>query len=289
MSLPPVPFLLFEALVLAMFTTCLVHAWRVGPSRAWALVAAALFGVLLEWATIQQLHAYTYGRFILMLGDVPLSIGLAWGTIIYTARLVSDASGLPGWARPLLDALLGLNLDLAMDALAIRFGFWDWGFGLDYAYFGVPYANFWAWFWVVFFFSAGWRLLERWPNRFAPWLAPAGAIVIGVAGVLLTNWFITDFVSREFYLITVVAVIGGALVGVIALRPQLHRHPVAAVAWVVPMAYHAFYLGIGLATGVIFTPIFLLWMSLAMLLVSLFVHVRRGQRRATPTVRSPGP
>lgn len=269
----PATFIIFEILVLVLFTACVVHAWRIGRSRAWGLIAAALFGVLLEWATIRQLHAYTYGRFMLMLGDVPVAIGLAWGTIIYTARLASDATSLPGWARPLLDGLLGLNLDLAMDALAIRFGFWDWGFGLDYAYFGVPFPNFWAWFWVVCFFSAGWRWLERWKHPLAPWLAPAGAVVIGLSGVLFTNWLITSAIGRAWTLPTIAIVIVGALGVVAALRPRLHAQPVPRVTWLVPAAYHAFYLVAGLATGVILQPIFLLWVSLAMAAVSLGVHV----------------
>ncbi len=274
MTLPPPTFLSFEAIVLAMFGACLVHAWRTGPSRVWALVAGALFGVLLEWATIQQLHAYRYGRFMLMLGEVPIAIGLAWGTIIYTARLTSDAADLPGWARPIFDALLGLNLDLAMDALAIRLGFWDWGGGLEVGYFGVPYANFWAWFWVVFSFSAGWRLFERGRHPWAPWVAPFGAIVVGVLGVLVTNRFIVSFVQGDGYLLTVAFVIGAAVGAIVALRPHLHARPVPLLASVVPFAYHLYYLVVGFATGVILQPPFLLWVSLAMVLVSLAIHVR---------------
>ncbi len=266
-------FVAFEVVILALFIACFIQAWRHDRRRAWALGSAAAFGVLLEWATIQQLRAYSYGRFMLMLDEVPVAIGLAWGTIIYTARLTSDATTLPDWARPLLDGLLALNLDLAMDALAIRLGYWDWGNGLEQGYFGVPYANFWAWFWVVFFFSAGWRALERWPHPLAVWLAPVGAIGVGVTGVLATNWLITSGVSRAWYVPTVVLVLGGALSVVLALRPRLHARPVPAIAWMVPLVYHAFYLVVGLGTGVILQPVVLLWVSLAMLAVSLGVHV----------------
>jgi hypothetical protein len=273
MPIPPLTFIAFELVVLALFGACLAHAWRTGPTRVWALVAGALFGVLLEWATIQQLRAYSYGRFMLMWGEVPIAIGLAWGTIIYTARLTSDATSLPGWARPVFDGLLGLNLDLAMDALAIRLGFWDWGGGLEVGYFGVPYANFWAWFWVVFFFSAGWRLMERWRHPWAPWAAPIGAIVVGVIGVLATNRFIVSGVQGDGYLLSIGFVIGAAIGVVAALRPQLHVHPTPWVAIVVPFVYHAFYLVLGLVTGVILQPPFLLGVSLAMIVVSLGLHL----------------
>ena len=82
--------------------------------------------MLLEWATIQQLSAYEYGHFLVMLGPVPVVVGVAWGTIIYGVRSFSDKTNLPEWARPVLDALMALNIDLSLDATAIRLGMWDW-------------------------------------------------------------------------------------------------------------------------------------------------------------------
>ena len=113
-----------------------------------------------------------------MLGPVPVVIGVAWGTIIYSVRAFSDSTNLPVWARPVLDGLLAINLDLSMDAVAIRLGMWDWGNGLDFQYFGVPYNNFWAWFWVVFSFSLSLRLLSKLPGFWGRWLSPAGAIIL---------------------------------------------------------------------------------------------------------------
>ena len=60
----------------------------------WQLLAGVLFGLLLEWATIQQLSAYEYGHFLVMLGPVPVIIGIAWGTIIYSVRAFSDSTNL---------------------------------------------------------------------------------------------------------------------------------------------------------------------------------------------------
>lgn len=156
--LPPLYFLLFELIVYVQLTLCLVHAWRQGTANLLRLLAGILFGVSLELATIRQLDAYEYGRFLVMVLDVPLCIGVAWSCILYSVMEFSDGTSLPHFLRPVLDGLLALNIDLALDAVAIRFGFWDWGWGLEAQYFGVPYANFWAWFWVIFFFSMGYRL-----------------------------------------------------------------------------------------------------------------------------------
>ncbi len=267
-------FLSFELITLGTFALCLVHAWRAGSKAVWQLLAGVVFGLLLELATIRQLHAYQYGKFLLMVLDVPLEIGIAWGSMIYSVRGFTDATNLPPWARPVLDALLVLNLDLAIDALAIRLGFWNWGQGLQSQYFGVPYANFWAWFWVVFSFSAGLRLFGRIPGRWGGWLAPAGAILAGIVGVLVTNALIVYWVPRALYEITVAGVLFGALVLVLAQRPRLTQRP-GPLAGQVSLITHAYFLAVGLISGVILQPAVLLAVSLLMTGIALYVYHAR--------------
>ena len=122
MGFPNPYFTVFELLVLVLAIAGFWHAGQRGLPVVWQLLAGMLFGVLLEWATIQQLAAYEYGRFLIMIGEVPIVIGVSWGLIIYSVRLFSEATSLPGWARPLLVGLLALEIDLAMDTVAIRLG-----------------------------------------------------------------------------------------------------------------------------------------------------------------------
>jgi uncharacterized membrane protein len=272
MPLPSPYFLAFELLVLALFLICLRDAWRRGPWTAWQLIAGVLFGLLLEWATIQQLNAYEYGRFLVMLGPVPVVIGVAWGIIIYSVRAFSDSTGLPELARPVLDGLLALSIDLSMDAIAIRLGMWDWGRGFDYQYFGVPYNNFWAWFWVVFSFSLSLRLLSRLPGFWGRWLSPAGAIIGGTAGVLITNHFITSISSDLVHYAAIVAVLGGALLLVLWIRPKVSSIVQGAFVFLVPLGFHGYFLAAGLTSGVILNPPFLLLVSMTMSLVALKLH-----------------
>jgi hypothetical protein len=266
-------FLIFEILMLVAFALCLRHAWRAGAPAVWQLLAGILFGVLLELATIRQLHAYQYGRFTLMVLDVPLTIGIAWGNMIYSVRWFSNATTLPEWARPVLDALLVLNIDLAIDAIAIRLGMWDWGQGLQAQYFGVPYANFWAWFWVVCSFSAGFRLLDR-PGKVWKWLAPLGAILIGLLGVLSTNALIVFWIPRAFYEVSVAAVLFGALTLVLALRPRLARPP-DPLAGQVSLISHGYFLVAGLISGVSLQPPVLLAVGILMFGISIYVYHRK--------------
>jgi hypothetical protein len=266
----------FELMTLIVLYFCLRHAWQKGGwVTIWQLLAGVIFGWLLEWATIMQLHAYEYGDFILKIGPLPLSIGIGWGLIIYTARLFSDASTLPLWARPFLDGLLALNIDLSMDAIAIRLGMWDWGHGLSYEYFGVPFANFWAWFWVVFSFSMALRLLIRlrgWPGR---WLAPLGAIVLGTLGVLGTNALIV-YVLRPngLYELSVAIVLLGVPALAFALRPKFDQRQVSPISFWAPITFHIFFLAVGIISGVIFQPPILLLVSLVMLAIALALHRR---------------
>lgn len=271
MSLNPY-FLIFELIILACFGLCLRHAWRRGFPVVWQLLAGVIFGLLLEMTTIQQLHAYHYGHFALMIDQVPLMVGVAWGTIIYSVRLFSDASSTPEWARPFLDGLLALNIDLSMDALAIRLGMWDWGMGFKAQYFGVPLANFWAWFWVVFSFSFGIRWLTRVETWSGRWLGPIGAILVGLVGVVGTNKLIVDVISANWYQITIFLTLGIILVLLVGLRLRFYVHPVDSLVWWVPFGFHAYFLIIGLVTGVILQPPFLLFMSLAMVSISFVIH-----------------
>ena len=119
--MPNTYFVLFELIIYLQFILCLRHAWKQGAGHLLKLLAGILFGVILELATIRQLHAYKYGQFLIMVLDVPLCIGIAWSCIIYSSMEFSDASSVPYWARPIFDGLLALTIDLALDAVAFPY------------------------------------------------------------------------------------------------------------------------------------------------------------------------
>src|SRR5215208_6546552 len=224
--MPSIYFILFELIIYVQFVLCLHHAWKQGTANLLKLLAGIIYGVLLELATIRQLQAYEYGQFLVMVRDVPLCIGVAWGAIIYSAMEFSDASSIPYWARPVLDGLLALNIDLALDAVAIRFGFWDWGQGLKFQYFGVPYANFWAWFWVVFSFSLGYRLLAHREEWIVRWFSPLMALIVGLTGVLGANVIIAFEIPFEEHQLFVAVSLALALILVMSLRPRFYLQQV---------------------------------------------------------------
>lgn len=272
--MPSPYFLLFELIIYIQFALCLNHALKHGTANLMKLGFGILFGVMLEIATIRQLSAYEYGQFLLMVSGVPLCIGVAWSCIIYTAMEFSDASSLPYFLRPVLDGLLALNLDLAFDAVAIRFGFWDWGQGLEFQYFGVPYANFWAWFWVVFSFSLGYRILAGRTDWVGKWLPAPLAFIVGLAGVIGTNALIVFIVPRIAVPVVVFATLLIALSLILFLRPKFYLRPVHPIAFWVPFLTHAYVLIAGLVSGIIFNPIMLLVVGVLMIAVSFLLHGR---------------
>ena len=275
--MPSPYFLLFELIIYIQFALCLRHALKGGTANLLKLGFGILFGVMLELATIRQLNAYEYGRFLLMVLDVPLCIGVAWSCIIYSAMEFSDASSLPIFLRPVLDGLLALNLDLALDAVAIRFGFWDWGQGLQAQYFGVPYANFWAWFWVVFSFSLGYRLLSQNKTWVGKWLSAPLAFIIGLAGVLGTNAFIVFIVPPQIRSGLIFLTLASALGLILLRRPSLYQRPVDPLAFWVPFLTHAYIMVAGLISGILFDPIYLLIVGIVMLVISFYLHRRTIQ------------
>jgi uncharacterized membrane protein len=270
--MPNLYFIFFELMIYLLLALCIQHARRQSLTNLLRLLAGVVYGVILELATIHQLSAYEYGHFLVMIGNVPLCIGVAWSCIIYSSMEFSDASSLPYWVRPVLDGLLALNIDLALDAVAIRLGFWSWGQGLKFQYFGVPYANFWAWFLVVFSFSLGYRLLAHREDWMVRWVSPLLALIVGLAAILGTNALVMNdpLVDYKYFLAVTISF---ALIVVIAMRPRFPRTSQPGPAFWVPFITHSYVLVAGMISGVIFESAMLFIVGLGMALISVSFHI----------------
>lgn len=291
--MPQPAFLLFELGVYALALICLRHAWARGWARVFGLAAGMIYGVLLEYATIRSYEAYAYGRFLIMLfGAVPLCIGVSWGIIIYTAMETSDRFALPWYLRPVLDALLALNIDLSMDAIAIRLGFWTWGQAGPW--FGVPLGNFYAWLIVVLGFSLLLRLGRLW--------SLAGRLVLLVdlaAAILATALSISALMALLPPYIALVSrgvsgwLIVGALLGASALlaiwaaRRTPPGHPVDLVPLSVPLFFHVFFFGALLWSGVYRQTPALIPIAALMLAGGLLLHLWPARDRLAAIRVSP--
>ena len=287
---------LFEALTLALFALCLRHAWRRNTDlpRGWhvaELLGGLLFGLLLEWVNVEFVTGYRYGRFALMLDSIPIGIGLGWAVIIYSAMLATDRWGLPTISRPFADALLAINIDLGMDAVAFRMGMWTWEFYAPEVrwtadWFGVPYGNFYGWLWVVFLYSTFARLFRRWARRQplrGRWLTIAAPVVsvalseVVLYGALQAAMKLARAGLPTILFFAVPMAIALGVVGLTAQRAQMTR-PADRVSLAVPLVFHLFFLAM-LFTPLPDRPAALLPISVVMLAIGLGVHrgiVRRA-------------
>ncbi len=278
-------FVVFELSVYVLALLCLHHALRHSRFAVATLLAGMVYGVLLEYATIQAYQAYTYGQFLVMFfGSVPLCIGVSWGMIIYTALATSDRLRLPWALRPLLDTLLALSIDLSMDAVAIRLGFWTWG--MDGAWFGVPLGNFYGWYWVVLSFSLLLRLGRRWLPR--GWLGDVGVPVLAVPlSVLILIRMLAVYTSLMQRGLSDWLVVG-VLVGVttVVVLPQLRStpqgEPVDLLILAVPLFFHLFFLGALFWAGIAAKLPVLVVISLVLLLLGMVPHLWPARARLLP-------
>jgi hypothetical protein len=141
----------------------------------------------------------------------------------------------------------------------------------------VPYANFWAWFWVVFWVWLGYSLLSNREDWIVKWLSPLMALVVGLAGVLGTNVIIAFEVPFEDHKLFVAVSLVLALILVITMRPQFYLKPVPSLVFWIPFLTHAYLLIAGLISGVILDPPFLLLVGFAMVTVAFYLHWRTLQ------------
>lgn len=285
--MPAPAFLIFELGVDALALACFCHAWRAGRSRVAGLLAGVAYGVLLEYAAIQAFHAYRYGEFLVMIGGVPLCIGLSWGVIIYTAMASSDQFGLPWYLRPIVDAMLALTIDLGMDAIAIRLGFWTWGAAGPW--FGVPLGNFYAWFLVVSGFSLVLRLAGR--SALAGWRALLGDLavvgvavplaVLGLVPVLQPYLGVVSQGHAAWLILGGLLGAGALFVLWAALRTRRQR-TLDPLLVGVPLCFHGFFFGALFWAGIGRQTPALIGISSLVLIASLLLHGRPGQPANLP-------
>ncbi|NOQ67965.1 carotenoid biosynthesis protein [Patescibacteria group bacterium] len=118
------------------------------------LVLAILYGVILEVLNVYMSGTYSYGEeFLLQIYDVPLTIGLGWAVIYYISYKSTQNYNLKWWQAPFFMSLFALSIDLVIDIIAIRLGFWHWLIPFNQEWFGVPYDNLFGWMAVIWTFA----------------------------------------------------------------------------------------------------------------------------------------
>ncbi len=162
--------------VLTVLVTLLVVLFVVLKSRHPAVALLECFGFVFLYASIYENFAvvqgwYVYGRSLLMIGDVPLSVPLIEMDVLVTGLWLLERMQVPDWCKPFIVGLLGMLQDFSLDPVATRqiftvdgvtSGRWSWLLPSGAVnIFGIPVYNFPGWMLIMLYASA-WLLLGRW-------------------------------------------------------------------------------------------------------------------------------
>lgn len=175
--------LLATASTVLLALAALAWAWDKVGARALLLALLAflvgLFVEVLGSRTGFPFGTYSYDPPGPTLLGVPLLVPLGWWWMTAAALALSGG-------RPLLVGALLVALDLGLEPLMTRSGFWTWASGG--LYYGVPWVNFLGWF--VVGSLLGWALgklapeLTRgglgWAYRLEALMLPAGLLLLGL-------------------------------------------------------------------------------------------------------------
>ena len=269
-------FLLFEVLMIILALICIFDIWQkrtIEPlfQSLLEFLIGIVYGITLELMTISAFHFYSYGLFYLMFLDVPVSIGIGWGVIIYATKIITEKMSLKVFQKALLAGLLALNIDLSMDIIAVKIGFWKWGFGNSYEYFFIPFGNFYAWFNVISSFVFFLYLFEIYKNDILNKYSGIFSFLCSLAYVLITNLFYVYILPDNLWthFIMTWGLIGFVLIYLLTtiIRKQINviqSYPITPK--LVFIGFHAFFFLMGIIEGV-FTVIIFLFISLLMIII----------------------
>jgi hypothetical protein len=268
--------------MVVLFIICFLHALKRRKSYVTEFAVAVVYGVLLEILTMLQLKSYTYGDFLVKIYNAPLAIGIGWALIIYTAMATVDRLKVKCKVRPFVAALLALNIDLSMDAVAIREGFWHWEeHGL---WFGVPLGNFFAWFIVVFsftYFIYRFRKVQTLRN-FYPILSMGLSLIVLLVLDDIWTFYLTQ-PERIFILPSMLLLSTGYAFFNKGRIEKSNKFDWAVI--LVPSVFHMFFLALLLVRE--YRMVALILISSLMLMTGLYVHLLPSQKSLKNTYLKP--
>jgi hypothetical protein len=180
-----VPWLMAD--ILTILVTLLVGIFIVRKSRHPVAAILECFGFVFLYASIYENFAvvqgwYVYGRSLLMIGDVPLSVPLLEMDVLVCGLWLLEKMDIPGWCKPFIVGLFGMLQDFSLDPLTVRqvftvngltSGRWTWLLpqGAVNIY-KVPVYNFPGWMLIMLYASAYYLLGRSWFKRsgYKPWV-----------------------------------------------------------------------------------------------------------------------
>lgn len=248
---------------------------------------------------------YQYGRSVLMVGNVPFTVGLLEWFVVYGGLRLLAATRVPIWIQPFIVGLFGILQDLTLDPVAVRqitdgVGRWTWREGPDWSlYLGIPIYNFSGWFFITGYAAAAFligRSIHQRSRRkmFVGYLYPvlgsiAAVVLLHTPLSMMWLWLApsAEFGAvREWYALAVWLAVGfGSL---LVWRWRMARPLAWSTDWpifVIPAAMHVSDVVFALAGGFreILPNEFLVTAIHLAIVGGAFYASRAGVRSAAPT------
>jgi hypothetical protein len=174
----PIPWLLADLLTLLI--TLIVVIFFVRKSRHPVVFLLECFAFVFLYASIYENFAvvqgwYIYGRSLLMIGEVPLSVPLIELDVLVTGLWLLEKMGIPDWCKPFIVGLFGMLQDFSLDPYTVRqvftvdgltSGRWTWLLkpGMANIY-NVPVYNFPGWMLILMYATIFLLLGRAWFKR----------------------------------------------------------------------------------------------------------------------------
>jgi hypothetical protein len=281
-----------ELMAWVLFVICSWHALRVAHSRQrfLELIMAAVFGVILEELNVLLSHGYyVYGRdFLIMLDQAPLAIGLGWAVIIYSAMLVSDTYGINEKVKPFFDAIQAILIDLSMDAVAIRLGFWRWPIPLTDGWFGVPAGNFFGWMFVIAAYSGFTRFTRylvknRRDKRFLLLQVASPPVCYGILYSFLLLYvavaalpvFMTEVQRLSIFAFQLIVFASIVIISAVKQGVEIRRRVEPVISFI-QITFHVVFLATFIITGMYVSIPAMIPIAIALLLAEFSLHMFPG-------------
>ncbi len=208
----PIPWLVAD--VVTLLISVLVMAFILQKARHPVSVLLEGFGFVFLYAGVFENFAvangwYVYGRSLLMLGDVPLSVPLLEMDVFLVGLWLLQKMDVPDWCKPFILGLFGMLQDFSLDPVAVRqvftaagvtSGRWTWllepGMANIHA---VPVYNFPGWM-LIMMYAAIYVLAGRWWFRRSGYRPVVGYVYPLLASVLALVTMVTPLSSFLLWL-----------------------------------------------------------------------------------------
>lgn len=148
-----------DILVLIMATVMILYIVKTEKNPVSILleffVFTALYAAVFEnFATV--VGFYQYGRSILMIGNIPLTVPIIEYLILYSALKLVDTMKVPFWSKPIIVGFIAILSDFSLDPVAVKMipeggdiGRWAWYLPEVPQIYNEPVHNFTGWMYII--------------------------------------------------------------------------------------------------------------------------------------------